>query len=102
RRVRDVGEPDADPAAERFDAAAAAGRLDLRRVEARVAAAEVLGDDRRERINGGRAYDADGVSPGLRVADARYRNTERRDQCADEAAAAQTLLSVVPHDSSSG
>src|SRR6185503_16821455 len=101
RRVRDVGEPDADPAAECLDAVAAAGRLDLRRPEARIAPAEVLGDDRRERIDGGRAYDADGVSPGLRVTGARYRNTERRDQRADEAAL-QALPSVVPHDSSSG
>ena len=53
RGVRDVGMLDADAAAERLDAAAAARRLDLRRLEARAAAAELLGDDRGERIHRG-------------------------------------------------
>src|SRR5690606_26812075 len=47
RRVHDVRMANAEAVAEQLDAAAAAGRLDLRRLEAR-RAPEAFGDDRRE------------------------------------------------------
>src|SRR5690606_20793074 len=76
RRVHDVRMANAEAVAEQLDAAAAAGRLDLRRLEAR-RAPEAFGDDRREGINRRRADDIDIVAGDLRR---RRRGRREREQ----------------------
>src|SRR5690606_2515973 len=80
RGVHDVRVAHAEAVAEQLDAAAAAGRLDLRRLEAG-RAPEALGDDGREGINRRRADDVDIVAGDLRRRrrGGREREQERRD-----------------------